>query len=143
MGTGALLINSAANSPAVTEVFDGNLMVGDADHPTATISNVYVAPTNNFYGAGGTVSGYGIISDSLSNVGNVRPGNVHGGIGTLTVSSGNYLQSYNGPVGTLTIELNPTTASKLVIASGSANLAERWLSCRMPVITQQLQNIKF
>lgn len=92
-------------------VTDGTLEVGDAANPGTSIGGAVTV------GSGGTLMGHGTIGGNVMNIagGIVAPG---GTIGTLTVG-GNYTQ---GASSTLSIEVSPTAASKLLVG-GSASLA--------------------
>jgi fibronectin-binding autotransporter adhesin len=107
-GAGALLLNGQNTYSGGTIVSGGTFEVGDADHPSASVTgDVQVNAT-------GTLRGHGTVAGSIVNGGTVSPG---GSIGTLSVG-GNYTQASNG---VLAVEVSPTAASQLSVA-GTATL---------------------
>ncbi len=106
-GSGKLTLNGINTYTGLTTVNAGILDVGDSTHATASLAG---AVTLN----GGTVMGAGTIAGLLANIaGNIAPGN---SIGTLTTAS--YSQ---GAGGTLTMEVSPSAADKLIV-TGAASL---------------------
>lgn len=88
----------------------GNFVVGDAGHPGAVLESPLVV-------VGGTLSGDGTISGSLTNgAGVVSPG---APLGTLTVT-GDYQQS---PDGVLEAHISPVNGSSRLSVGGKAQLA--------------------
>ena len=107
--TGLLVFNSANNTyTGGTEVIPGNLQVGDASHPGASISGpVMIDPA-------GILSGHGTINGDVNNSGTISPG---GSIGTLTVNGNvNFTSS-----SIFNVEISPQEASLLNV-SGLASL---------------------
>jgi fibronectin-binding autotransporter adhesin len=105
-----LLTGNSAAFAGTTSITGGTLAVGDGNSPGASLGGDVTV------GAAGTLAGHGTIGGSVSNPsGVVMPG---GSIGVLTVG-GNYTQ---GGAGTLTVEVSPIAASKLVVG-GKASLA--------------------
>jgi outer membrane autotransporter protein len=109
VGAGTVILNGVSTFTGTTTVNGGTLALGDASHPTASIDSAVTV------GPGATLAGHGAVADVFNTYGGiVAPG---GSIGTLTVA-GNYAQ---GSTSTLSIEVSPTAASKLVV-SGTASL---------------------
>ncbi|HVV48688.1 MAG TPA: autotransporter domain-containing protein, partial [Polyangia bacterium] len=106
----ALLTLNGVSSVGSTVIDAGELRIGDAGSPGATLTSPTVQVNS-----GATLSGHGTIVGSVTNDGTVAPG---GTIGVLTVN-GDYTQTSNG---TLSIEMNPNANSELVV-TGTANLA--------------------
>ncbi|WP_442793485.1 autotransporter outer membrane beta-barrel domain-containing protein [Paraburkholderia sp. HP33-1] len=108
-GTGTLILDgNSASFAGTTEIAAGLLEVGDIDNSQAVLGG------NVTVDADGTLRGHGTVTGDVSNSGTVAPG---GSVGTLTIG-GNYTQASNA---TLSIEVSPTAASKLVV-NGSATL---------------------
>ncbi len=109
-GPGTTILNAINTYSQGTTVDAGTLLVGDVNHPGASIAGD--ATVN----AAGTLAGHGTIFGNVANLGGVvMPG---GTIGVLSVG-GNYTQS---AAGTLSIEVSPIAASQLHVG-GAANLA--------------------
>jgi autotransporter-associated beta strand protein len=108
-GTGTLILDTTSTATGLTTVSGGELIVGDASHPTAALGGSAVVTS------GAILRGHGQVNGSVSSTGTVEPG---ASIGTLTVN-GNYTQATSG---SLAIELNPTVTSLLAV-NGSAALA--------------------
>ncbi|WP_425605798.1 autotransporter outer membrane beta-barrel domain-containing protein [Paraburkholderia translucens] len=108
-GTGTLILDgNSASFAGTTEIAAGLLEVGDIDNAQAVLGGNVTVDKD------GTLRGHGTVTGDVSNSGTVAPG---GSIGTLTID-GNYTQASNA---TLSIEVSPTAASKLVV-NGSATL---------------------
>lgn len=97
-GGGTVIDNGTGGPLGGTTVTAGTLEVGDAAHPTASLSG----PVDVL--ASGTLRGHGTVSGDVTSSGTVMPG---GSIGMLTVN-GNYTQL---PGGTLAIELTPNAST--------------------------------
>jgi fibronectin-binding autotransporter adhesin len=108
MGAGTLVLNGNNTYTGGTTVNAGNLQIGDADHPGASI----VGPVD--IDPAGILSGHGTINGNVNNFGTLSPG---GSIGTLNVN-GNV--TFN-PGSTFNVEINPQQASLLNV-SGLASL---------------------
>jgi fibronectin-binding autotransporter adhesin len=111
LGTGSYtLTNNSAGYTGPTLVNGTSLVIGPDAFPGGVLGGPITVAN------GGTVSGHGADNGNLTNPnGNVSPG---GSVGTLTVT-GSFVQA---SAGNLTIELDPTGASKLAVA-GAANIA--------------------
>ncbi|MDD5320729.1 MAG: autotransporter-associated beta strand repeat-containing protein, partial [Methylococcales bacterium] len=106
--TSLLVFNNTNTYTGGTEVIQGNLQVGDASHPGASIFGpVMIDPA-------GILSGHGTINGDVNNAGIIAPG---GSIGTLTVN-GNV--NFNNS-STFNVEISPQQASLLNV-SGLASL---------------------
>jgi hypothetical protein len=124
---GTLVVNgqntAATPFPGTVSVSPGAvLMIGDAAHADAVYGDP-ANPTANTLTIHGTaagaptLAGYGTIAANVVNTGgNVRPGGTAGTLGNLTVQT--YKQD---PVGTLSVEVNPTSVSGLHVL-GNADL---------------------
>lgn len=108
MGAGRLVLNAVNTYGGGTTVTRGELQVGDAATPTASIAGD--ASVN----AGATLSGHGSIGGNVTNNGIVSPG---GSVGILTVG-GNYTSN---AASQLFIQVTPAEASLLKVG-GAATL---------------------
>jgi autotransporter-associated beta strand protein len=110
-GAGLMVLDAVETYTGNTLVNGGNLQVGDASDPTASIQGDVTVTQ------GGTLSGHGTVAGSVYNVagGFVSPG---GSIGALHVG-GNYTQDASS---SLVIAVSPLGASELLV-DGSATLA--------------------
>ena len=107
-GNQTVVLDGIETYTGLTTVEHGDLRVGDAKTPTASLPGDVVV-------SGSTLSGHGTILGLVTNSGGtVAPGS--GGIGPLTV--GTFSQ---GSGGTLTIELSPSGVSELNV-TGAATL---------------------
>ncbi|MGR8953069.1 MAG: autotransporter outer membrane beta-barrel domain-containing protein, partial [Gammaproteobacteria bacterium] len=117
--SGILILNNENTYREGTEIKAGNLQVGDADHPDASIFGpVMIDPA-------GILSGHGSINGNVTNFGTISPG---GSIGTLTVDGDVAFNSQS----IFNVEISPQQSS-LLDASGLASLG----NANVSVLAQQ------
>jgi outer membrane autotransporter protein len=105
---GLLIFNGQSTYTGGTAVLEGNLQIGDAAHPSASVLGlVEVYPS-------AILSGHGTIGGGVVNAGTLAPG---GSIGTLTVTGDVVFQ----PGSTFQVAIEPTQASRLEVG-GTASL---------------------
>jgi outer membrane autotransporter protein len=108
-GNGLLIFNDNSTYIGGTQIVGGNLQIGDAGHPGASIPGLVTVGPN------GILSGHGTIYGDVDNAGTIAPG---GSIGTLTVAGDVEFQ----PGSTFQVAVSPDTSSLLVV-DGVASLA--------------------
>ncbi|HLJ62744.1 MAG TPA: autotransporter domain-containing protein, partial [Stellaceae bacterium] len=111
-GAGTLTLNAVESFTGSTLVTGGTLMVGDAQHQTASLAGGVTVMS------GGTLAGHGVINGLVTNQGGtVAPGGPTGMLGILTASGG-----FKQGTGTLAIEIAPAINSELKV-TGNATLS--------------------
>ncbi|MCU0734953.1 MAG: autotransporter domain-containing protein [Methylotetracoccus sp.] len=108
--TGLLVFNNSNTYRGGTQINNGNLQVGDAAHPDASLFGLVNIGPN------GVLSGHGTIDGNVDNAGRIAPG---GSIGTLTVNGNVAFQ--NGSAFQTAIDPNQ---SSLLDVKGLANLGD-------------------
>jgi outer membrane autotransporter protein len=112
--SGLLIFNNTQFYTGGTLIRAGNLQIGDAGHPQASIGGPVTI------NSGGILSGHGLVNGTINNNGTISPG---GSIGTLTVN-GNV--NFNRG-STFAVEIDPQQSSLLNV-SRTANLGNAKVS---------------
>jgi uncharacterized protein with beta-barrel porin domain len=99
LGSGTLVLSGANRYAGTTTILGGILRLNGSITSPVSI------------GASGTLKGTGTVTGAVTASGTISPGN---SIGTLTVNSVTFNSS-----STFAVEIDPTTASKLVVTGGS------------------------
>ncbi|MGN6307277.1 MAG: autotransporter outer membrane beta-barrel domain-containing protein [Mesorhizobium sp.] len=109
-GAGALTLNGVNAFTGLTSVDGGKLVVGDADHATASLAGGVLVND------GGTLGGIGTVgSTTIASGGTIAPGN---SIGTLTIRGDIAFDAGS----TYLAEINPALDGDLIDASGKATI---------------------
>ncbi len=101
-GGGLLIFNGNSTYTGGTQIVAGNLQIGDAAHPGASILGLVTVGPN------GTLSGHGTINGGVDNAGTIAPG---GSIGTLRVAGNLVFQ----PGSTFQVAVTPDASSRLAV----------------------------
>jgi outer membrane autotransporter protein len=107
-GNGLLIFNGSSTHVGGTQIVDGNVQIGDASHPGASISGLVSIGLN------GILSGQGTIYGDVDNVGTIAPG---GSIGALRVAGDVAFH----PGSRFQVAVSPDAASRLIV-DGVASL---------------------